>query len=271
MQLFDTHSHFDFPVFDADRVPLAQAALQACVSDVLIAGCVASDFQQLAQAKKQIANAKDVPRIHLAAGLHPAFFSQHTDDDLTQLNNFLHTQPCVAIGEIGLDTFTPALKTSQSKQTQQHFFTAQLQIAKQHQLPVLLHIRKSHADTLHTLKQQQFHIGGIAHSFSGGVQEAKAFVNMGFKLGITGQVCNPNAKKLRTVVQAVGAKHLVIETDCPDMLPHFLHTQNTPQRNVPANLPHVLAALADILAEEKMALAHTLWQNSLDALALTLP
>lgn len=262
MRLFDTHSHFDFPVFDADRVQLAQAAYQQGVADILIAGYVARDFSRLVAARQQLDAADNTPTIHVAAGLHPAFVAQHHENELAVLQEFLATQQCVALGEIGLDTFTTELKQPDVFRRQQQFFSAQLDMAAQTKTPVILHIRKSHADVLKMLKASAFHQGGIAHSFSGGVQEAKAFVELGFKLGMTGQVCNPNAKKLRSVVQAVGAEHLVIETDCPDMLPYQLYQQGGVNRNEPANLVYVLEALSDLLNRDKQELAEQLWNNS---------
>ena len=115
-------------------------------------------------------------------------------------------------------------------------------MAVQHQLPVMLHIRKAHAEALALLKAHNYQatqLGGIAHSFSGGEQEAKAFIKLGFKLGVTGQITNPNAKKLRRAIHAAvaafGVKCLVIETDCPDMMPIISQTQKpqTPMFQAP--------------------------------------
>jgi len=134
---------------------------------------------------------------------------------------------------------------------------------------VLLHIRKSHAETLKILKAQQFSLGGIAHAFSGGVEEAKAFIKLGFKIGVTGQITNPNARKLHTVVQAVGAEHLVLETDCPDMPPLCCqHGSGQRTRNTPVNLPYVLQGLAQSLQADEDDLARKMWRNTLDALHL---
>ena len=146
-----------------------------------------------------------------------------------------------------------------------------MDLAKNYNLPALLHIRKAHGDTLKILKNQKFNNGGIAHSFSGGIQEAKAFVNLGFKIGITGQVTNPNAKKLRNtiveLVKTVGLESLVIETDCPDFTPVCCHESHG-RRNTPANLIFVLDELAVLLNVEKEKLAEQLWQNSLSVLDL---
>ena len=153
---------------------------------------------------------------------------------------------------------------------QREYFAAQLELARQYNKPVLLHIRKAHAESLQLLKQQRFQLGGIAHAFSGGIEEAKAFVKLGFKIGVTGQITNPNAKKLRNVVQQLGAEHLVLETDCPDMTPLCCQLSDQQRtRNTPVNLPYVLKGLAETLAMPETDLADILWQNSLAALHLT--
>jgi hypothetical protein len=125
-------------------------------------------------------------------------------------------------------------------------------------------------DVLAILKAQKFKFGGIAHAFSGGVEEAKGLIKLGFKIGVTGQITNPNAKKLHTVVQAIGAEHLVIETDCPDMTPLCCQTSTEQRtRNTPVNLPYVLQSLAENLNMPEPDLAKLLLKNSLTALKLS--
>lgn len=147
------------------------------------------------------------------------------------------------------------------------FFSEQLTLAKTHNLPVMLHIRKSHADTLALIKKSKFNNGGIAHSFSGGEQEAFAFIKAGFKLGITGQITNPNAKKLRRTVHAVlkryGVSAFAIETDCPDMIPLPFHHLPI---NEPATLPCVLDTLSTLANMDKKTLGNVLWDNTCQAL-----
>lgn len=267
--LFDTHTHFDVPDFDPDRLELAQLAKQMGVEHLVLIGFVAERFSALIHCQAQLQHEKNVPQLHLAPGLHPFYIEQHQPEHVQQLEDILRTQTCVAIGEIGLDTFLKQHKQPNIFAKQQHYFAAQLELAQQHHKPVLLHIRKSHADSLKILKQHQFQHGGIAHAFSGGVEEAKAFIQLGFKIGVTGQISNPNAKKLRTVVQAIGAEHLVLETDCPDMTPLCCQVEGqTRTRNTPANLIYVIEALAQCLDIPQPDLAKTLWRNSFAALAL---
>lgn len=267
--MFDTHTHFDVADFDIDRLQLAYQAKAAGVDALVLIGFVAARFDALVQTHQQLNALSAVPKSYLAPGLHPFYIEQHHVDHLQQLANFLTQHDCVAIGEIGLDTFLKQHKQPELFQKQQQFFAAQIELAQQFDKPILLHIRKAHADVIAQLKQQRFKLGGIAHAFSGGVEEAKALVKLGFKIGVTGQITNPNAKKLHQVVQAIGAEHLVIETDCPDMTPLCCQTSSeTRTRNTPANLPFVLLGLAESLAQPIEQLAPKIWQNSLQALRL---
>ncbi len=308
--LIDTHTHFDAPVFDSDRSVQAAQAYNNGVRHLVLVGYLYPHFvrlydtcdflnQQNFQSTKTFSDGVIAyPQAHIALGLHPFYIEQHTDAHLQQMAQMLSQSRPLAIGEIGLDTFTDAMKTPKSFAKQQRFFSAQLDMAVTYQLPVMLHIRKAHAEALAILKAHEYNAhrqGGIAHSFSGGEQEAKAFVKLGFKLGVTGQVSNPNAKKLRRAIQAVvndyGIGCLVIETDCPDMTPIQCQTDHDTQiamiaqsalqsqspkdewqnsaahnRNVPANLPWVLSALSELLAVEPTTLVKQLWQNSCEAL-----
>lgn len=270
LPLIDTHTHFDVPEFDQDRLLLAKLARQRGVQALVLIGFLAQRFDTLVQVQQQINQAAaEHPQALLAPGLHPFYIDQHTTEHLLKLEQLLKSQQVVAIGEIGLDTFTKDMKQPEMFARQQEFFSAQLELAQQYNLPVLLHIRRAHAETLNILKKHRFKQGGIAHAFGGGIQEAKAFIQMGFKLGVTGQVTNPNAKRLHQVIEAVGADHLVLETDCPDMTPlccQQSHEHRT--RNTPANLPFVLDSLASYLQQEKQALARQIWQNTCDALNL---
>ena len=324
--LIDTHTHFDAPVFDYDRVAQAEQAYKSGIRHLVLVGYLYQHFDRLYATQDGLnqpilnrhqraslsMSATDVshpielsPQAHIALGLHPFYIEQHTEAHLVQMAAMLDKQRPLAIGEIGLDTFTEAMKTPENFAKQQRFFNAQLDMAVTHQLPVMLHIRKAHAEALALLKAHDYNAqrqGGIAHSFSGGEQEAKAFVKLGFKLGVTGQVTNPNAKKLRRAIQAAvdtfGIECLVLETDCPDMTPiqcqiaednksplsasalsNSLTSGQSPDnewqradshhRNVPANLPWVLNSLSELLSVAPEILARQLWQNSCDALQVS--
>ena len=268
--LFDTHTHFDVADFDHDREMLAYQAKVAGVEKLILIGFVQERFPELLRTQHFLNQLKDAPQSLLAPGLHPFYIEQHSLSHIDDLHDILQSEDCVAIGEIGLDTFLKHHKQPDLLQMQLDYFSAQIALAEQFQKPILLHIRKSHAEALAILKRHRFEYGGIAHAFSGGIEEAKAFIKLGFKIGVTGQITNPNAKKLHQVVQAIGAEHLVLETDCPDMTPlccQTSHEQRT--RNTPVNLPYVLDGLVNVLDVSREKLATQLWQNSLQALHLT--
>lgn len=291
--LIDTHTHFDVPVFDEDQELLAQQAYDQGVRHLVLVGYLHQHFGRMYETEQLLkkswqsstiaTNSQNESRtsIHIALGLHPFYIEQHSEDHLKSMAEMIAKQRPIAIGEIGLDTFTDAMKAPDVFAKQERFFKAQLDMAVTHQLPVMLHIRKAHAEALAILKAHDYDahkLGGIAHSFSGGEQEAKAFVKLGFKLGVTGQVTNPNAKKLRRAIQAAVASYgiecLVIETDCPDMTPVMCQrADDTPDhdRNVPANLPWVLLSLSELLDVSPAILAEQLWHNSCSALQKTWP
>ncbi|WP_268992953.1 TatD family hydrolase [Psychrobacter sp. I-STPA10] len=281
LPIIDTHTHFDMPVFANDRVTLAAQAWQSGVRHLVLVGYVQRHFMRMQKTKAALSVAAadnlnlPIPHVYVAAGLHPAYIHEHQQTDLSLLAEFVKTHQPIAIGEIGMDTYRDDLKTDAAVKKQRQFFIAQLDLAVQYELPVLLHIRKAHAQCLKILKQHRYdahQLGGIAHSFSGGEQEAKAFVELGFKLGVTGQITNSNAKKLHRAITCAVEKYgldcLVLETDCPDMLPYHCYQSNmdTQPPNVPANLCYVFAQLSEMFAVDRQTLAQQLWKNSCAAL-----
>ena len=267
--LFDTHTHFDVSDFDADREELALKAKQAGVDALILIGFLQERFDTLIQTHLALNQLQDAPKSYLAPGLHPFYIEQHQTQHLDALEKVLMKHDCVAIGEIGLDTFLKQHKQADMLEKQKSYFSRQIEMAQHFDKPILLHIRKAHAETLAILKKHQFKQGGIAHAFGGGVEEAKAFIKLGFKLGVTGQITNPQSKKLHAVVQEVGIEHLVLETDCPDMTPLCcqLSTEHR-TRNTPVNLPFVLDGLVEVLGGDREQMANQLWMNSIEVLHL---
>lgn len=272
INLFDTHTHFDVEDFDLDREQLAKQAFQQGVKGLILIGITAQRFPDLIQTKKVLDKMTGVPKSYLAPGLHPFYIQQHLPKHLEQLEQVLKQDPCVAIGEIGLDFFLAEHKIPEIKQQQQDYFEQQLELARSYDKPIILHIRKAHGEVLALLKKHKFKHGGFAHAFSGGVEEAKAFTRLGFKIGVTGQITNPNSKRLHKVVQSLNLCDLVLETDCPDMTPLCCQiSTETKTRNTPANLPFVLDGLAKVLNLERQVVAEHLWHNTLTSLGLEFP
>ncbi|TQC96440.1 TatD family deoxyribonuclease [Moraxellaceae bacterium AER2_44_116] len=263
----DTHCHFDVSDFDADRVDVAKQAKAAGVEAIIVVAYLAQHWPNLLA----VCTGINEPKLLPVLGLHPCYIAEHQHEHLLQLEQHLQQHTCIAIGEIGLDTYIADIKGQELYQKQQDFFRAQLQLAKQYQKPVILHVRKAHADVFKILRQQRFDGGGIVHAFSGGVEEAKMYAKLGFKLGIGGSVTYEQAKRLHNVIATMPIESLVIETDAPDMIPQPYRNPNAHfTRNSPAYLPCIAQALAISKQLTLEQLAPILWQNSCQALHLSL-
>ena len=256
MPWIDTHCHLDAAEFDADRDAVRQNAKTLGVEKCVIPAVMASHFDEVRFLAHRHADA-------YALGIHPLYTPQAEDKDLATLDTHLHAHRddprLVALGEIGLDGFVPEINTPEAFAKQTHFFEAQLQIAQRHQLPVILHVRRSADGLLKGLRQFPV-AGGIAHAFNGSLQQAKMFIEMGFKLGFGGAMTYDRATKLRALATELPLSALVLETDAPDIPPHWIYTTAEDRekgkaqgRNSPAELPRIateLAALRGISLQE---------------------
>lgn len=257
VKLFDTHCHLDLPELATAQAHYWQQARQAGVTALVIPAVQQSAWQNLLELNKQ------QPNWHIALGIHPWWASEHSSAALVELAQLLaaHNADIVAVGEIGLDF---AL-TDDSFVLQQQLFSEQLQLAKHYNKPVILHHRKSQPQLLAELKRQQFCEGGILHAFSGSHQQAMAFIDMGFKLGIGGTITYARAEKTRKTVQKLPLDSFVLETDAPAMpLAGFQGEVNTPSQ-----LSLVFDAFCQIRPEPRSQIAATLWQTSLKILRLS--
>ena len=256
MPWIDTHCHLDAAEFDADRDVVRKNAKTLGVETCVIPAVMASHFDEVRLLAHRHADA-------YALGIHPLYTPQAEDKDLATLDTHLHAHRddprLVAVGEIGLDGFVPEINTPEAFAKQTHFFEAQLQIAQRHQLPVILHVRRSADGLLKGLRQFPV-AGGIAHAFNGSLQQAKMFIEMGFKLGFGGAMTYDRATKLRALATELPLSALVLETDAPDIPPHWIYTTAEDRekgkaqgRNSPAELPRIateLAALRGISLQE---------------------
>lgn len=249
MELIDSHTHLDFADFDADRGALLAASRALGVTRMVVLGVYQANWQRLWELVQSDS------QLYAAFGLHPVYLDEHQPEHLQQLGDWLtrlagHRQLC-AVGEIGLDYFLAHL----DRQRQQALFEAQLQLAADFQLPALLHVRRSHAVVIATLKRFKLKRGGIIHAFAGSREEAREYLKLGFKLGLGGAATWPQALRLRKVIAKLPLHALVLETDSPDMAPAMFPGQ----RNSPQHLPAICAALADIIGitSEQLASAST--------------
>ena len=246
MRLIDTHTHLDFPDFDADRTEVLARSSALGVQRMVVLGVYQANWQRL----WQLVEATD--GLHAAFGLHPVYLDEHQPQHLAELRDWLgrlagHRKLC-AVGEFGLDYYLEAL----DRQRQQALFEAQLGLAVDFQLPALLHVRRAHAATIATLKRFRPPRAGIVHAFAGSYEEAREYIKLGFRLGLGGAATWPQANRLRKVVARLPLESIVLETDAPDMAP-AMHPN---QRNSPEYLADIcaeLAALRGVTAEELAA------------------
>ena len=245
MTWIDSHCHLDANEFAADRDEVRASAREAGVATCVIPAVEASNFDTVRLLAHQHGDV-------YALGIHPMYTPQAADADLQMLDAQLHQHRSdprlVAVGEIGLDGFVPGLDMAH----QQRFYKAQLKLAQQHGLPVILHVRRSADLLLQGLRQTPVK-GGIAHAFNGSLQQAQQFIDMGFKLGFGGALTYERALQLRRLAIELPLDALVLETDSPDIPPHWLYvtaeqrqTGVAQGRNTPDQVPRIAQVLADL-------------------------
>lgn len=245
----DTHCHLDAAEFAGESDAVALAAAQQGVARIVIPAVAHGNFATVATLATNNENCV------YALGIHPLYVPQAQESDLSALRDAVAAAMSdarfVAIGEIGLDFFIPELCLPRLREKQEHFFTAQLAIAREFDLPVLLHVRRSQDIVLKHLRRIKVR-GGCAHAFNGSFQQAGIFIDLGFKLGFGGAMTFSRALQIRRLATELPRDALVLETDAPDLSPSWLH----PARNAPAQIAGigaVLAGLRGITVEEVAA------------------
>ncbi|MDR2261255.1 MAG: TatD family hydrolase [Azoarcus sp.] len=227
--LIDTHLHLDAAEFDADRVAVLARARARGVEGFVVPAVERAGFG------KVLALAEAEPDVFPALGIHPLYTGRATDDDLAALDDLLGRGRCAAVGEIGLDHYAPGFDAAR----QQAFFTAQLELARRHGLPVILHVRRAQDAVLAALRRIGVD-GGIAHAFNGSPQQARAFIALGFRLGFGGAMTFTGSRRVRRLAAELPLASIVLETDAPDMPPAW----GAGVRNEPENLRRYAETLA---------------------------
>jgi TatD DNase family protein len=241
----DSHCHLDAPEFDADRPAVVARARAAGVGMLVLPAVEVDHFDSVRALAHQHGFA-------YALGIHPLYVGRALDGDLERLQHALQRHRddprLVAVGEIGLDHFVPGL----DRERQARFYTAQLKLARDARLPVILHVRRSADSLLAGLRRTEV-AGGIAHAFNGSAQQAQAFLDQGFRLGFGGTLTFERALQIRRLAASLPDSALVLETDAPDIPPQWLYRradQRAPgdesigERNEPAELPRIAETLA---------------------------
>jgi len=269
----DTHCHLDASEFAADVAAVRARARQRGVLHCVLPAVQAADFERVRALAYQFGDS-------FALGIHPLYVARADASDLdlleTALTRYRDDPRLVAVGEIGLDYFVPALCEQPLRARQERFYVEQLKLARRHDLPVILHVRRSADALLRQLRavgQGGHPWRGIVHAFNGSVQQARAFIALGLKLGFGGALTYERARNLRRLAIELPLDAIVLETDAPDMPPHWLYAtaaqraQGQPQgRNEPGELPRIAVVLAELRGMALPELAQTLAANVRQAL-----
>ncbi|MBW8897996.1 MAG: TatD family hydrolase [Massilia sp.] len=255
----DTHCHLDAHEFGTESVDVARNAQALGVGMIVIPAVGRGNFDVVRRL------AHDVPNASYALGIHPIYVPQAMDDDLAELRRQVEASlgdpRFVAIGEIGLDFFIPMLCEPAMRARQERFLREQLRIARDFDLPVLTHVRRSQDQVLKHVRQIR-PPGGIAHAFNGSFQQAQNFIDVGFHLGFGGAMTFTRALQIRRLAADLPLSSIVLETDAPDISPAWVH----PGRNSPEQLPAIGAALADMRALDPDAVRVATHANALAAI-----
>ncbi|PVX36919.1 TatD family hydrolase [Janthinobacterium sp. 78] len=235
----DTHCHLDAHEFGNESLQVAARAQQQGVGMIVIPAIERANFSIV----RDMAAA--APNACYALGIHPIYVPHATEDDLIALRVAVQAAIAdprfVAIGEIGLDFFIPMLCEPAMRARQEHFLREQLKIARDFDLPVLTHVRRSQDIVLKHARQIRPN-GGIAHAFNGSFQQAQGYIDLGFKLGFGGAMTFTRALQIRRMATDLPLDAIVLETDAPDISPSWVH----PGRNSPEELPRIGAVLAEL-------------------------
>ena len=255
----DTHCHLEAPEFAGEADTLAEKAATLGIAQILIPAVDVSSFQSVAELARRHDNTA------YALGIHPMYVPQAQEADLDILRETLGAAiadpKLVAMGEIGMDFFIPAYAASPMRERQEHFFVEQLKMARDFNLPVLLHIRRAQDVILKHLRRIR-PPGGIAHAFNGSFQQAQAFMDLGFKLSFCGTFTHARATQLQRLATTLPLDAIVLETDAPDLAPAWVHDR----RNTPLELPMIGDALATLRGMSVDLLAEATRRNAVAAI-----
>ena len=255
----DTHCHLDAHEFGDQSLAQAERALKRGVGMVVIPAVDRANFPTVRELAHQAPNAC------YALGIHPIYVPHAVEDDLAYMREAvaqaMDDPRFVAIGEIGLDFFIPMLSEPEMREKQVYFLREQLKIARDFELPVLCHVRKSQDQVLKHVRQVG-PAGGIAHAFNGSFQQAQAYIDAGFKLGFGGNLTFTRALQIRRLAAELPLSSIVVETDAPDIAPSWVH----PGINTPAEVAGIGEALAALRGEQPAGVAAATTQNALDVM-----
>lgn len=237
--IFETHAHYDDEQFDLDREELLSSMPEQGVGTIVN---VSATYESC---RRVVDLVQKYPFMYAAVGIHPDEVGSLNEERFQQMKELCKQEKVVAVGEIGLDYYWD----NESHDVQKEWFVRQLDLARELNLPVLIHSREAAADTMEIMKEHGQGLRGVIHCYSYSKEQAKEYVKMGYYIGVGGVVTFKNSRVLKEVVKAIPLEHIVVETDCPYLAP----TPHRGKRNSSAYLPLVIeeiAKLKGITAEE---------------------
>ena len=250
MTFVDTHAHLYDERYDDDRADMIARAVEAGVTQIISMG------DTMAASAQVVADAEQYPTLYAAVGIHPESACVLTDAERAQILAWAQHPKVVAIGEIGLDYYWE--KDPQVRAVQRELFAVQLNLARAAGLPVCIHDREAHGDTLALLKVEGQGLTGVLHCYSGSLEMARELWKMGYYIGIDGPLTYKNAAKLPDIVREAPQERLLIETDSPYLAPVPLRGK----RNEPAYLVHIAAKIAELRGESVEEVAAYTTENA---------
>lgn len=250
MKIFDTHAHYDDEAFAEDRVVLLESLPVQGIARVVNVGA------SLASCKTTLELMDGYDYIYGAIGVHPSETAELNEENFKQLAEWCRHKKCVAVGEIGLDYYWD----EPEREIQKKWFVRQLDLARQIQLPVVIHSRDAAKDTADIMiAEKAKEIGGVVHCYSYSKEMARTFLDMGFYFGIGGVLTFKNARVLKEAVEYIPMDRIVLETDCPYLAPE----PNRGKRNSSLNLPYVVKAMAELKGISEEEVRRITWENGL--------
>lgn len=233
--MIDAHIHLDDQRFDTDRSALIKQAQEAGITHFITPAVMASGFEKLTTLSIEYHSI--VP----SYGLHPYFIDQHQENDLKYLDLYLSTHQSCAVGECGLDFFLKHL----DQDKQRYYFAAQIELAKKHNLPLILHARGA-VDAVYKALKNANYFNAMIHSYNGSIEQTRQLIDKGLKFSFGGAICNPNAHKLHKLIKYCPLDVVMFETDAPDQHPYPDFTE----RNVPINLVDIIHRYAQLTHQD---------------------
>ena len=230
--IFETHAHYDDEQFDPDRDELLHSMAAGGIGTIVN---VSASFDSCRKAVDLVQN---YSFMYAAVGVHPDEVGELDEQKLDEMRKLCADPKVVAVGEIGLDYYWD----KESRELQRHWFVRQLELARELELPVLIHSREAAADTMEVMKQYAEGLKGVIHCYSYSAEMAKEYVKMGFYIGVGGVVTFKNGRKLKETVETIPLTSIVLETDCPYMAP----VPYRGKRNSSLYLPYVAEEIASL-------------------------